>query len=87
MPVNELTRWTVYGRRRVSVDLSGRIVTAGFHADRLISHEAAIHMCMSGYLKYGDALDAVVVELLYGHDKHDERRVIHRVGQGRSWWE
>lgn len=37
------------------------------------------------YMKYGEALDAVVVEM--EADLPGQRRVIHRVGQGRAWWE
>lgn len=87
MPVNPLTRWTVYGRLRTGVNLDGRVTTRGFHAEKLTSMEAAVHYVMSGFITHGAALDAVVVELKYGEDKHEERTVIHRVGQGKAWWE
>jgi hypothetical protein len=45
----------------------------------------AVAFVMKEYIKYGDAVDAVVVEMT--RDAHGCRKVIHRVGQGKAWWE
>lgn len=81
----EPTTWTVYGRRRTGVNAEGRVITAGVHADRLPNRDDAIAFIVGLYMKYGDAVDAVVVEM--ERDENGHRRVIHRVGQGRAWWE
>jgi len=84
-PLGEPLTWTVYGRRRTGVDGTGKVLTAGVHADRLPTRDMAVAFVMKEYIKYGDAVDAVVVEMT--RDAHGCRKVIHRVGQGKAWWE
>lgn len=84
---NPNTRWTVYGRVRTGVDAQGRVISRGFHADRLRSKEAAVHFVTDGVLQFKGGLDAVVVRLANGEDKHGEREVIYRQGEGKAWWE
>lgn len=84
---NQNTRWTVYGRVRTGVDLQGRVQTRGFHADRLTSRDAAVSFVMDGVMKYAGGLDAVVVRLADGEDRHGQREVIYRQGEGKAWWE
>lgn len=84
---NQNTRWTVYGRVRTGVDGKGRVTFRGFHADRLTSRDMAVSFVMEGVMKHGGGLDCVVVRLANGEDKHGEREVVFRQGEGRAWWE
>jgi hypothetical protein len=69
------------------VDLNGRVTVAPVHAEKLEARDLAIAFVMKLYMQYGETMDVVVVELLNGMDVNGERKVIHRIGQGKSWWE
>ena len=82
--VTTLTRWTVYGRRRA--DVRGKPVSAGVHAEKLDSLDAAMLFLTSEMVR-GGHVEAVIVQLDIGVDDPHMRRVVHRVGEGRAWWE
>jgi hypothetical protein len=87
IPDNSNTRWTVYGRVRTGVNAKGAVTFRGFHAEALPSKDMAVSFVMDGVMKYGGGLDCVVVRLANGEDRHGEREVIYRQGQGKAWWE
>lgn len=76
--------YRVYGLRRTGVDGTGKVITAGVHAERMTKAEA-MKFAMNVYLQYGDAVSCVVVAMT--KDQHGSRKVVHRIGGGKSWWE
>jgi hypothetical protein len=79
--------WVVYGRVKTGVDEVGQVVIQGLHRQSVPLDEANAYI-EDAITKHGaGAVDAVLVELKYGLDRHGERRVIRRLNDFKSWWE
>jgi hypothetical protein len=81
--------FTVYGRRRTGVDGNGRVTTAAVTAERLANINMAQAFLTNVMLKHGGeaTIDAVIVRLVKGVDDPLTNQVVHRIGQGKGWWE
>lgn len=90
MPSDPLDRFTVYGRRRTGrLGSDGRALTAGVHADRLLTYDMAASFLVNVCMQHGGEhnIDAVIVRLVKNVDNAATNQVVHRVGQGKAWWE
>lgn len=84
-----MTKWVVYGYRTTGLILPGQkqnLGRAGVHAEHLTSAEQAVLFLTRQVVKFGANVHAVVVELPNDVDDCD-RKVIHRAGNGKAWWE
>ena len=80
--------WTVYGRVKTGLDVTGVVQFQGLHLDRVLSLDEANTFVEDAITTYGEgAVECVIVLLQGGRDSYGTRRVMRRVNNARAWWE